>query len=122
MRALGICVLVALVGCAQSPPPGERRPATVGTTDTGPVLLGCPYTEAIDPATAPIKVTLRYRVQADGSVDPSSIVVRSSHHMTDDRQWVERAREIARGCTYDPAVENGRPVEAVVRKRFNFAG
>ena len=63
-----------------------------------------------------------YRVLPNGRVDAASIVVRSSRHRTDLREYVEQARAIAVNCVYKPAVVDGQAVEAMVRRTFHFAG
>ena len=118
-----ICIVlaaVAITGCATSTTSLQQPESP--TADTRAVELGCPYTEPVDAARADYKVGLQYRVLADGSVDESSIVVRPSPHNTDLQHYVQRARDVARGCTYEPATADGVPVASVVRKRFYFNG
>ena len=121
LRLIMCCsIAFSAAACATSVQNASR--AAAGTAETRAVELGCPYTEPVDPARAPYKVSLEFRVQDDGQVDAASITVRTSRHNTDEQAFVERAREIARGCTYEPATVDGRPVETTVRKRFYFEG
>ena len=121
-KELWAVVLVATTaGCARTAPADRVGPAALHGGET-PTEVGCPYTEPPDPSRAPYKVSLMYRVTAEGRVDPASIVVRRSTHMTDLEEYVSRAREVAARCVYEPAVVGGEPVEAMVRRIFYFAG
>jgi len=112
-------VLAVGVGCTGNTPPERVGPAALQGGPT-PTEVGCPYTEPLDPARAPYKVSLMYRITPEGSVDPASIVVRSSPHRTDLQEYVTRAREVAAKCVYEPAVVDGEAVEGMVRRTFYF--
>lgn len=117
----GFVLLAVSAGCAKAPAEGRIGPAALYGGAT-PTEVGCPYTEPPDPSRAPRRVSLMYRVTPEGSVDPASIIVRSSHPRTGAEEYVGRARDVATRCVYEPAMVDGEPVEAMVRKTFYFAG
>lgn len=101
-----------MAGTAETAPPDESGAAAVE--------VGCPYQEPADPARASHKVTLDFRVRSNGAVDPASITALHHHHDTDEQDYIQRAREVARLCVYRPATVDGEPVASAVRKRFYF--
>lgn len=68
-------------------------------------------------------VHVQYLVKPDGLVDPTSIsVVRRPQAPPALQVQLERlASESARNCHYEPALRDGEPVPAVVRRSFRFA-
>ena len=120
-RTLAVLLGTVSFTCACASAGGASSEALASAEQLRPVELGCPYSEPANAAQAPYRVALQYLVRSDGTVEESSIVVRQSPRNDDLQYYVARAREIAKGCVYEPAVEAGKPVEAMVRKRFYFS-
>lgn len=87
----------------------------------GPTELGCAYAEPTDPTVATARVTLRFDVLPDGSVEPGSVHRVGGHHDTDREDLIREAEQAALTCAFRPAVaRDGRPVETTITKRFAF--
>ena len=121
MRFRPLLALFLAAGASCAPwPPTEASTPSFSDTNTRPVLLGCPYIPPVYGG-AGYRVTLRFLVLPDGSVDPNSIHWVNHHKDTKLGSYVDRAEDLARNCKYRPARLDGRPVEATVRKLFLFA-
>lgn len=118
LHLVGLALLFPTAACfagAHEPP----APAPAATTVPA-VELGCPYVEPADPAHASYRVTLSFLVLTDGTVAPSTVKVVQDHFDTDRQSLIKRAMQIAGGCTFNPALSGGKPVESTVTKHFYF--
>jgi len=87
--------------------------------DHAPVLSGSAYAEFPDlPSLAGIegRVVLQVTIDADGRVDPSSVVVRESPHPA----FAEAAKSAVLRSLFRPASTQGRTVDAVARISYDF--
>jgi protein TonB len=104
----------APVGIAVDPvPPAPRDPVLAPPrirVDRRPA-----YPASLRQRGAEGEVRVRLRVDADGAVSEAAVAVSSGSDALD-----EAAVEAARGWTFDPATEDGRPVAAVVYRWVRF--
>ncbi len=110
-------LLVATTACAHSQP----RAASGSEADAAPTLIACSgYTPPTFHWTEANRVSIRMRVQADGSVEPSSPRHQPSRYDRGGHPAVVRALAFARGCSFEPAYSAEMPVEAWTSVRFAF--
>ena len=123
--AVPTAALVALLAGACG---GSRAPVyDLRDVDQQPELLGCPADElGVGPR---VVVRLALVVDEDGRVVSSRRTLSrtrpgddpTNQGVSPNRALVDRAREIARGCTYSPAILNGMPVRTRLVRDFTFA-
>jgi hypothetical protein len=110
-------LLMATAACAHSQP----RAASDSGADAAPTLIACSgYTPPTFHWTEANRVSIRMRVQADGSVEPSSPRYQPSRYDRGGQPAVVRALSFAKGCSFEPAYAGDEPVEAWTSVRFAF--
>lgn len=110
-------LLMGLAACAHTQP--EAAPNS--DTHAAPTLIACSgYTPPTFHWTEPNRVSIRMRVQADGSVEPSSLRHEPSRYDRGGHSAVVRALSFAKACAFEPAYGAEEPVEAWTSVRFAF--
>lgn len=117
LRGGAVVLLMATAACAHTQPPmGADR-----EVDVAPALLGCHgYTAPTFHWTEPNRVSIRMRVQRDGSVERASLRHDPSRFDRGGHQAVARALSFAQACSFEPAYAEKEPVEAWTSVRFAF--
>lgn len=86
-----------------------------------PTLIGCSgYTAPTFHWTEPNRVSIRMKVQRDGSVERASLRHDPSRFDRGGHQAVVRALSFAEACSFEPAYTEKEPVEAWTSVRFAF--
>jgi hypothetical protein len=117
LRIGAVVLLMAIAACAHTQPPTEP----VSEASVAPNLIGCSgYTPPTFHWTESNRVSIRMRVQPDGSVDPGSLHFTPSRYDRGGHSAVVTALSFAKGCTFEPAYADGEPVEAWTNVRFAF--
>lgn len=117
LRGAAAMLLVGGTACAHNQP---QVGATSELTST-PTLIGCPgYTAPTFHWTEANRVSIRMRVQPDGSVEPGSLRHSPSRFDRGGQSAVERALALAEACSFEPAYADDGPVEAWTSVRFAF--
>jgi hypothetical protein len=110
-------LLMATAACAHTQPQAGADPEA----HVAPTLIACSgYTPPTFHWTVPNRVSIRMRVQADGSVAPSSLRHEPSRYDRGGQSAVVRALSFAKACAFEPAYEAEEPVEAWTSVRFAF--
>lgn len=112
-----IFVIGMFIGCAST----GSSAYSLSSVDVAPELRGCQgYSE---PAAARgYGVEVRFVVDASGEVRPGTIeaLPRRMVGRTHPEEMVRRATRDAAGCSFEPALLDGRPVPVTMRKRFYY--
>lgn len=112
-----VVLLMATAACAHTQP----RAASDVEVDVAPTLVGCSgYTAPTFHWTEPNRVSIRMKVQRDGSVEPTSLRHEPSRFDRGGQQAVVRALSFAEACSFQPAYAEEEPVEAWTSVRFAF--
>lgn len=91
-------------------------------SQVAPTLIGCSgYIAPASDWTASDRVSIRLRVQADGTVEPSSLQHHPSRFDRGGDAAVARALSLAQACSFEPATEDEEPVAAWTNVRFAFS-
>ena len=110
-------MLLATAGCM------HMRVQVGGDSESraAPELIGCSgYVPSTVQWTEPNRVSIRMKVQTDGSVEPSSLQHDPSRFDRGGEAAVTKALSLARACSFEPAHEDEEPVEAWTSVRFAF--
>lgn len=124
LPVLGLAA-ACLAGCAQTPSARQdtaaQDPVAAAAAMTKPIAQFNSCAKPVYPAEALARrvqgtVTLRFRIEPDGSVSESNVLKSSG-----DRSLDEAARVAIAKCTFTPATANGKPQAAWVPVQYVWA-
>lgn len=117
LRGGAVVLLMGMAACAHT----QSQGGPDVEVDEAPTLIGCSgYTAPTFHWTEPNRVSIRMRVQRDGSVEPSSLHHDPSRFDRGGHEAVLRALQMAEACSFEPAYAEKEPVEAWTSVRFAF--
>lgn len=113
-----VVLLLATTACVQMRVQMGADPEPEAT----PTLIGCSgYVPSTVHWTEPNRVSIRMKVQSDGSVEPGSLQHDPSRFDRGGEAAVSKALSMARACSFEPAHDDEEPVSAWTSIRFAFS-
>jgi hypothetical protein len=114
IRRATLVFLASAMSCAKRPPVDAHS-----AYETDPRLITCAETRQLNTNAIRTSVELRFTVNTDGRVEPSSVRLVPSLNASNASDYaVAAAREAALSCVYAPAMRGGRAVALSVTRWF----
>ena len=117
LLGLTLTAVVGVSACAHGQADERSEMAQLAS----PELIGCVgYTPPLRYANPQSRAIVEMKVLPDGSVDPSSVRHDPSRYHTAGTTALQRALDLAKGCSFEPVRVAEKPVESWTKVLFAF--